>query len=170
MAKNRNAGPAKVEVNMTPMIDCTFQLIIFFILTTQMANADLAPLKLHRPDSSIAMAEQTKRADKVIVNIVTEYGDQIDDRDARRSAMAKFYVISGNEFPWTDTDTLERVLEEYRKRAVKEGYADDFLVEVRGDQDIAYCYIEPVLTAAAKVGITKMNITAIVDPDMNVQK
>lgn len=170
MAKNRNAGPAKVEVNMTPMIDCTFQLIIFFILTTQMANADLAALKLHEPNQSIALAEQTKRADKVIVNIVNEYGDKTDNRDPRRSAMATNYVIAGKEFPWTDTETLKQILEKYRNRAVAEGYGEDFLVEVRGDKDVAYCYIEPVLAAAASVKITKMNITAIVDPDMNVQR
>jgi biopolymer transport protein ExbD len=31
--KKASGGPAKIPIDMTPMIDCVFQLIIFFMLT-----------------------------------------------------------------------------------------------------------------------------------------
>ncbi len=41
MPRERRAGNGAVDINMTPMIDCAFQLIIFFLLTAQMVGQDL---------------------------------------------------------------------------------------------------------------------------------
>jgi biopolymer transport protein ExbD len=39
MAKRQSDGPAKTDIDMTPMIDVTFQLITFFIFTLNFSNA-----------------------------------------------------------------------------------------------------------------------------------
>ena len=39
MAKRESDGPAKTDIDMTPMIDVTFQLITFFIFTLNFSNA-----------------------------------------------------------------------------------------------------------------------------------
>ena len=44
----RTGGPAVVDFNMTPMIDVTFQLILFFILVGQVASDALAQMPIGR--------------------------------------------------------------------------------------------------------------------------
>ena len=39
MAKKNNDGPSKTDIDMTPMIDMTFQLITFFMFTLNFSNA-----------------------------------------------------------------------------------------------------------------------------------
>ena len=51
--KKTNTGTTE-EVNLTPMIDCTFQLIIFFIISAQMTS-EAAKLLPPKPVSSMAM-------------------------------------------------------------------------------------------------------------------
>ena len=41
--------PVQVEFNMTPMIDVTFQLILFFILVGQVASDALARMLVPEP-------------------------------------------------------------------------------------------------------------------------
>ncbi len=44
--RDRGDGEPDVEIDMTPMIDCIFQLIIFFFLIIDLQNQELEPLKL----------------------------------------------------------------------------------------------------------------------------
>ncbi|MFN0054636.1 MAG: ExbD/TolR family protein [Planctomycetales bacterium] len=43
-----SAGPAKIAIDMTPMIDCVFQLIIFFMLTLKI-RADEGDFNINMP-------------------------------------------------------------------------------------------------------------------------
>jgi biopolymer transport protein ExbD len=54
MAKSRKQreGPAGAEIDMTPMIDVTFQLIIFFMVVTQITSQENVNLRL--PDALAA--------------------------------------------------------------------------------------------------------------------
>jgi biopolymer transport protein ExbD len=168
MAKKFEA--ADVDINMTPMIDCTFQLIIFFILTTRMVDANLAAMKVHRPEASIARKGQTERPDKVIINIVNEYGNEDRDRDPAIAAVADAYVVSGTRFDLSQIDQLKEALVERKQEAELAGYAEDFHVEIRADKDITYANIRPVLWAARDAGLVKMSMTALVDPDIAVSE
>lgn len=170
MPKESRAA-ANVEVNMTPMIDCTFQLLIFFILTTQIANAELAPMVLAEPYKSVAISEETGRSNRVIVNIFNSYGLTTDDRNPDEAAVAQGYIVAGGEaIEVTDLATLKDRLSERRDQAGAMGFDPaDFLVEIRCDKDIHYAYVEPVLRAASELEIAKMNVMAIVDPDVAAQ-
>jgi biopolymer transport protein ExbD len=46
--KKGSAGPHKVAIDMTPMIDCVFQLIIFFMLTLKI-RADEGDFNINMP-------------------------------------------------------------------------------------------------------------------------
>ncbi len=168
--KRKSAGD--VDINMTPMIDCTFQLIIFFILTTQMANDELAPLKVPTPHQSIAMSEETGRTNRVIINIVNSYGSQTDDRNPIQASVAEHYRIgAGEPVDVGDIEALKDRIRQRREAAIEQGLKpEDFFVEIRCDKDIAYAYVEPVLLAASDLKITKMNVTAAVDPSVAAQQ
>ncbi len=55
-----------VGINMTPMIDVVFLLIIFFMLVSNFATAENVPMELPNPFQS--QARQVKLRDRVIIN------------------------------------------------------------------------------------------------------
>jgi len=165
MAKRRNIGAATGEVNMTPMIDCTFQLIIFFILTAQMVS-EQAKVLVPEPRVSQAVSEEEGMITpgRVTVNIVGKCGDKEENRDSITATQAKFYQVGAEIIPLEDIPRLVQILTEQLVMAGQRGIKEeDFYLEIRGDKDVAFAGIEPVLQAAAAAKIKKMSITAIVD-------
>lgn len=172
MAKRRKVGGSPGEVNMTPMIDCTFQLIIFFILTAQMAS-EQAKVLVPAPNISQALSEKdvTITPARVTVNVVSKMGDKEENRDSITAARVECYQVGGEKIPPEDTARLVEILTERKVSATNQGIKEkDFYVEIRGDKDIAFGGIEPVLLAAAEAKIKKMSITAIVDPSVKKAK
>jgi biopolymer transport protein ExbD len=167
--KRRRVGSSSPgEVNMTPMIDCTFQLIIFFILTAQMANQDLAKLLVPKPYDSMAVSPEEGGPDvlpnRVIVNVVNKYGDEPEEkRNPADSGLVKHYQVGLTIVPEGDIETLKKIFEA-RRAKLTPAQKKDFFVEIRADRDVAFGGVEPVLRAAADANIAKMSITAIADP------
>ena len=56
------------EVDMTPMIDCVFQLITFFMLVINFESTQ-ADERVKLPESEIAKPPKVKREDEVTLNI-----------------------------------------------------------------------------------------------------
>jgi hypothetical protein len=72
MALKKNKGaeaPSELKMDLTPMIDCTFQLIIFFILVTDMSQRELEILTLPRAPAAIE-DKSDPGDDRIVVNIV----------------------------------------------------------------------------------------------------
>ena len=158
MAKRRQQ-PENIEFNMTPMIDVTFQLIIFFIIAGQIVSDELAALKVPRPTETMAR-EEFNADDHIIVNIVSSAGDT--DEEGPDASLAKYWQVNTEKIEDLD---IERLKEEMRKiyDHISEADRPTFAVEIRGDYRVQYGDIETVLLAAAEVGIPRMNITAIVE-------
>ena len=172
MAKRRTIGGSTGEVNMTPMIDCTFQLIIFFVLTAQMAS-EQAKVLAPKPEVSQAISEEegTITPGRVTVNIVSKCGDKEENRSSVTATQAKFYQVGAEKIPLDKTSRLVEIFTERFVSAEQRGIKkDDFYLEIRGDRDIAFSGIEPVLQAAAAAKIKKMSITAIVDKSVKKAK
>lgn len=162
----RSDGSAgEVTFNMTPMIDCVFQLILFFLLTSQVASAKLPPIKLAKPHESQAQAHKDVRFPyKVIVNVlsdrdVSKAGDK-GASDPRRAGRARLYVVDGMEVSTKELIKLEKKLRD-RWNSTDEEHKNEFFLEIRADKDVHFNQIVPVMEAGAKVGILKMNLTAL---------
>ena len=164
MAKKRKEQE-NLEFNMTPMIDVTFQLIIFFIIAGTIVSDELAALKVPNPTETMAREEfNRKEHGGLIVNIVSEAGDSDDDGpDASR---AKYWVVHGDQLDVGDIEALKDVFQDEVKNLSPDKKAL-FTLEIRGDYRVQYGDIETVLLAAAESGIPKMNITAIADTKTN---
>ena len=166
MAKRR-PQPKKVDFNMTPMIDVTFQLIIFFIITGQIISEELAKLKVANP--TVTQAVEMKEW-SVIVNVVSAAGDKTDEKAVGiDTSRAEAWVVHGKEVPVDDMDALVRVLKDDLKK-VPEGEREKFSLELRSDYRVQYADVQTVMLAAADAGITKMNITAVTDPARNKKR
>ncbi len=145
-----------VGFNMTPMIDCTFQLIIFFILAGQAASLSLARLDLHRPEQSQAIpSEEIETPKKVIVNVLAHDGDK--DPNPALLGKASRYEIDGMAIQVSDTRQLVKILTTRRKAAG----AEKFHVEIRADHRVSFGDVRPVMRAAADAKVVNISITAL---------
>lgn len=77
MARKKTKGQADVELDLTPMIDVVFQLIIFFMVVTQITTQDNVNLRL--PDA-LAANEEDPQAKKIFtVHIAPLDQNKADD-------------------------------------------------------------------------------------------
>lgn len=148
------SGRAQLTFNMTPMIDCTFQLIIFFMLTTQMASADYVTMKLPDPDTSVA---RTYEVNRVIVNIVPYSSGRVSREPALRGAALE-YRLGIYRVEKANVGKLVRELLRVQRESPR---PEDFVVELRADRSISYSEIEPVLLALQEAELGRMHITAL---------
>ena len=162
-AKSGNENP--VEMNLTPMIDCTFQLIIFFIVVGKMSNDELAALIPPTPTKSIS--KKPIGAPGKTVLIMNVYGHFKDKKDLHKNErqgtlevlgylVAKVDIEAGNEAQITDILKAEKA-----KHIQRYGTKENFHLEVRADKDLGYSYIFPVMEAAAQAEIADMYMSAV---------
>jgi biopolymer transport protein ExbD len=160
------------------MIDCTFQLIIFFILVGQVASDSYAQnVQLRRPVESQAIPSAVaKFTNKVTVNVVSAAaGDK--KADPATASELKFYQILTVKYRIGEIDRMIEVIKKLRSDHEKEfgttvapsagagsKEGDDkrmFFLEIRADERVNWQDVAPVIRAGVEAGINKMNITAL---------
>ena len=160
MVYKSGQGQGGIEFNMTPMIDVTFQLIIFFIIAGQLKSQELAQLDLHRPFESQAIEMEKAQQDisHVVVNVLSLHGtEEPKDIDPTEIGKARCYKISGKEIELGNVDRVVEILRDRRLRAGE----NEFFLEIRADNRVNYGYVLPIMEAAAEAQIPMMNITAL---------
>ena len=153
MARNKELDPSvqNVEVNMTPMIDCTFLLLIFFMVVSEMSSLDMEALAL--PHANQAEPPEEPPADRMItVNIKKD--------DAKKG----FVRIQGRNY---NEDKLTELL---RKEAIKSGREHDpkfpkipiykLFVLIRCDREAKYETVQWVFKACSMNGVYKTILAA----------
>jgi len=128
MRTPRSHARGDVGINMTPMIDVVFQLIIFFLLASHLGQQE------SQTAVTLPAAESGHRADlddvrRVTVNVLS---------DGR-------LVLSGHSL---DRDELDRVL-----RVERAAVGPNLEVRIRCDRSAPYRQVEPIMVACAKAGV-----------------
>jgi len=109
--RERQSPAYDLEINMTPMIDVVFNLIIFFMVITDMTQKDLEYLIL--PKAAVAAPDAEPDPDRLIINIINLSSDNNKKRidqgllDANKPPI----MMGGIQVP--DMDELRKAL--YRK-------------------------------------------------------
>ncbi len=135
MRIDRGTGEERVEMNLTPMIDVVFLLIIFFMVATKFSEIE-RDLRVNPPSSKHAQPV-TATPRELIIN-VTEKGR---------------YIISGVEYTPED---LERLI----ARAVKEN--PNQTVVIRGDRRVMLQLPVNVLSLCEKYEVKRKFLTTTV--------
>jgi len=135
MRIDRGTGEERVEMNLTPMIDVVFLLIIFFMVATKFSEIE-RDLRVNPPSSKHAQPI-TATPRELIIN-VTEKGR---------------YIISGVEYTPED---LERLI----ARAVKEN--PNQTVVIRGDRRVMLQLPVNVLSLCEKYEVKRKFLTTTV--------
>ena len=146
---------------MTPLIDVTFQLIIFFMLVNNIIaeeNVDMLVPNLEQPRT-----RELGEVDKVTINVAPQEYDRTDRTSGNPLNFpgdAMFVQIGQEKY---GIDQLGQMVE-----SLKQSKAANSEVEVllRADAALYYKSIQPVMDAINSAGISTVNLVAVI-PDEN---
>jgi biopolymer transport protein ExbD len=118
-------------LNMTPMIDVVFQLIIFFLLSTRFAQQE-SHVELQLPAAVSGEVAEHVGSPRVTVNVLAD---------------GRILLGSGE----TPRDELARRLQFEQLRI-----GDDLEVRIRADRSVPFEAVKPILLSCADAGIWKV--------------
>jgi len=132
-ARSRQLG---VSVNITPLIDVIFLLIIFFLAASHFVKNESRD-EVDLPEAVTGEDEQQKAAGRLVVT-VTAGGN---------------YKVGGQVLSLSEIEPL-----------LFDGFAKDgenFEVRIRGDKAVPYRVIEPLMVTCAEAGVTQIKFGAL---------
>jgi len=116
----------EAEVDMTPMLDIVFIMLIFFIVTTSFVKE--SGIELSRPSNAPDQPEDSKSTIPILFvidanDVITLDGREIDFRAVganveRKKAKNPKSAVIVNAHPDSTTDTLVKVVDAARKAGV----------------------------------------------------
>ncbi|MEX0613136.1 MAG: biopolymer transporter ExbD [Pirellulales bacterium] len=120
--------PAAGQINMTPMIDVTFLLIIFFLLSSHLAQQE-TQLELDLPTAASGRLSVDDERPRLSVNVRADGSVMLGSTETPPAEMAR------------------------RLRIERERLGADLEVRVRADRAVPYSSVEPILLACAEAEI-----------------
>ena len=127
----------EVQVNLAPMIDCIFLLVLFFLVTTSFIKLE-QDLSINLPVQSRELKVKTPPARPIVVNVRYLPGDR-----------AYYHVENERMSLPALTINLSRARARNRDQAVV----------IRGDRNVKWEHIAAVMGCCAQAGITKVAAT-----------
>ena len=135
MARKPQENP---QLDMTPMIDVVFELIIFFVVTLKMAQEKDETIRLEDGKHGIILTPEELPPGHMIVDI------------------AKNGRISMNNGTMTPEQVGQRVKDRYRRYG-------EFPVLIRADYRVKHEHVARVMNACTANGIWKIAFVAVQD-------
>jgi biopolymer transport protein ExbD len=129
--RRRRSQNIDAIVNVTSLIDVTFILLIFFMITTTFAKPNKQLPMITLPQAT-NIEDQKNKADIEI---------QIDEKGN--------YYINGQQLMSNDISSLSQALEQEKAKINKE----DAYVSIKGDEKITYQSVVNVFDAIAKLNM-----------------
>jgi len=127
-----------VEVNLTPLIDVVFLLLIFFMVSTTFDRH--ATLKVSLPESSV---KATQQQDEPLVLSIDAKGN---------------YFLNDRQIVNQSLDTLMQAL----KRTIgNEAAIKETALVLRADANTPHQSVVRAMDAASRLGLTKLSIATI---------
>jgi biopolymer transport protein ExbD len=133
MARRGNPS-STLNANMTPMIDVTFLLIVFFVVVSQIVDSDAVSMDLPSPDHAVAGIPD--KQNRVVVNIIP-----LEDGDVAG------IMVGGHTIAWDAMHELAAIVDSRVRGGAKE-------VHLRADRATKYEYVHQVIEAIRGVRST----------------
>ena len=138
----RDQGNEDIELNMTPMIDVVFNLIIFFMIVTDMSQKELEDLVL--PDSKSSVEDKAEEQDlRVIVNITKS------DKATYLQTREVDLKVKGVEYDLKALKSHLYKMAELKRDLTHDAKPSEVFVLIRCDRDIAWREVQWVMQACA---------------------
>ncbi|MCR4317980.1 MAG: biopolymer transporter ExbD [Planctomycetes bacterium] len=156
---------ASAEMDMTPMIDVVFNLIIFFMIVSEISRQDLAILELPQ---TVNAGIDVAPPERMVLNIVNDASSEGTGRyfiSGREYFICHPKLNSGNPLPastGSGATDIGEILAAYASRNwnTAENRSEQLLL-VRADRKVFYRYVQAVMQVSAlleRVHIYKMQI------------
>lgn len=123
-------GNADVQANLTPMIDVTFLLIVFFVLVSQIVEVEHVEMDLPRPEEAASHVSGDEQ--RTVINILPDVDGSV-----------RGYRVGSREFPPDEHGTAglrDRLAELYEANP-------NLRINLRADRSTHYQWVEPVMQA-----------------------
>lgn len=126
---------SEIGFNMTPMIDVTFLLIIFFLISSHLAQQEVQmELELPAAETGSGTIDESRL---IVVNVLP--GGTI--------------MTAGK---LVDSEELQRIFD-FERRQVGE----DLEIRIRSDRHVPYRAVEPIMIAAARAGVWHVTFAVV---------
>ena len=126
-----------VSLDMTPMIDVVFQLIIFFVVTLKMSDDKDTTIKLADGKNGIVLTQEELPPSQLTIDV------------------AKTGRVSMSNITMTDAMIVNAV-----DKRVK-AYGTDFPCMIRADKETPHRHVARVMNLCAAAGMWKVSFMAI---------
>ncbi len=126
---------SEIAFNMTPMIDVTFLLIIFFLISSHLAQQEVQ-MELELPAAETG-SEAIDESRLIVVNVLPGGTIMTDGK-------------------LVDAEELRRIFEFERRQAGAE-----LDVRIRSDRHVPYRAVEPIMIAAARAGVWHVTFAVV---------
>lgn len=155
--RRRHREPVAIELNLTSMMDVVFLLIIFFILVTNYATADLPPLEPPEPTPSRAIDDE--RPNARLINVVPQRAAPAEDATESETIalrIADHVLFLNQKYPLNEVGLTALTT---RLAEIKQAMPE-LEVDLRADRALAFDQVEPVMKAVTAAGIARVNLVA----------
>lgn len=147
-------GSTKPQMNITPLIDVVFLLIIFFMLVNNIITEQSVQMIV--PQLEEPTTRELDDAGRLIVNVAPAeyvYKERID-HPLLFDGEARFIRVGLQTFASDDLEGVTAALTEAREQN------PDLEVVLRSDGALYYGVVQPVMGAITRAGIDKVNLVA----------
>lgn len=141
-ATRRTAAPC--QLNLTALLDVVLQLIVFFILVSQLGLEDHPDLAL--PDLQDPQVQRTGQDDRLFVNLLTT---------GPESAQLAAIKVGDQTFTPAQLPAVTELLASSMEKH------PGLQVLVRGDAGLPYTAVKPVLEAIRIAGVKDVGLVAL---------
>ena len=153
---------ADVELDMTPMIDIVFQMILFFIIITDFSQKEIALLKL--PWSTVGVDDEGEDATRLVINVTAPIptGASLLEWSERKRGQSDKIMIKGKYVGFRELyEILQGAgVQNPKYREPDNEKLSSRSVLVRCDSAQAFDYVKGVLQVCAspEIAIYKIEI------------
>lgn len=130
---------AQLEVNLTPLIDVVFLLLIFFMVSTSFTKQSQIAIRLPEAASTAIIEENPQR----IEIMITETGT---------------FLVNGRELINNRPETLRNALQK-----VSAG-GDKMPMTISADANARHQHVVTAMDVAGRLGFTQISIATVNDP------
>ncbi len=140
MRAPNNLRRGEVGFNMTPMIDVVFLLIIFFLVSSHLAQQEVQ-LDLDLPEASSGQRSTDDSIRRVVVNV-------LPGEEAGRRIMVGGQLLDKDELAQLiayESQNTDRQIE----------------IRIRSHRKVPYRFVEPIMLACAESGVWKVTFAVV---------
>ena len=158
MKLSKSPATEELELNMTPMIDVVFLLIIFFMTVSELTKID-TQAELQLPKASKARIDDKPEPDRLVLNVVEDGNVVVQNKTVVK-------VIPGEEGQPDQTDVTQliellRLEAELSRENPKK--ADSFAeraILIRADEGVEFRHVQRIMLECIKQRIWKLSFGA----------